>query len=89
MIYISEIHMTGGSHHQHISDVRWRNPKGGKCGESTRATMVDWIENKAGKAYVRHGDRDVRVGVVKASTPYLRTYADKDWTNNLLALPKY
>lgn len=40
-------------------------------------------------AYVRHGAKDVRVGVVKGDPPYLRTYADQTWNDNLLALPRY
>jgi hypothetical protein len=32
---------------------------------------------------------DVAVGVVDASPPYIRTYADGNWTDNLLALPRY
>jgi hypothetical protein len=38
-----------------------------------------------GKAYVT----TVRVGAVDADPPYIRTYADADWTNNLLSLPLY
>lgn len=29
------------------------------------------------------------VGVVNANPPYIRTYADKGWTDNLLYLPRY
>ena len=31
----------------------------------------------------------VKVGVVDATPPYLRTHADGVWTDNLLALPRY
>jgi hypothetical protein len=50
--------------------------------------MVDWI-NEGGVARVQQGANEVAVGVVKASPPYIRTYADGKWTNNLLALPEY
>jgi hypothetical protein len=89
MVYVTAIHLEGGSRHEHISDVRWRNPADGKTGESSKATMVDWIKNKKGDARVTDGTNEVRVGVVDASPPYIRTYADSTWTDNLLALPEF
>jgi Protein of unknown function (DUF3892) len=89
MVYITERHMVGGQKHEHIAEVRWRDPADGGTGASTRETMVDWIKNKGGKAYVSDGTRQVAVGVVDASPPYIRTYADGVWTDNLLALPTY
>jgi hypothetical protein len=88
VVYIAEIHMSGGTGHQHIASVRWRNPSTGDCGSSTRAVMVEWIEG-GGLAYLRYGTTDVKVGVWKADPPYLRTYADKTWNDNLLSLPRY
>jgi hypothetical protein len=38
---------------------------------------------------VTDGKNTVAVLVVDSSPPYLRTYADGKWTDNLLALPKY
>lgn len=90
MIYIDEVQMApGGSGHQHIAAVRWRNPESGKTGANTRAQMVTWI-NEGGEARVRdaHAD-DIRVYVVDATPPYIRTYADGIWTDNLLSLPRY
>jgi hypothetical protein len=90
MIYITAVHMSGGAGHEHIGAVRWRNPTTGNTGENTRAEMVDWIKNKGGDARVRDdAGNDVRVGVVNATPPYLRTFADGVWTDNLLALPRY
>jgi exosome complex RNA-binding protein Rrp42 (RNase PH superfamily) len=51
--------------------------------------MVDWIKNKNGDARVTDGVNTVKVGVVDASPPYIRTHADGKWTDNLLALPTY
>jgi hypothetical protein len=90
MIYLTEIHMSGGTGHRHVGSVRWRNPSGGKCGSSTVAELVGWLEaNDDNRAIVRYGSRDVRVGVAKGTPPYLRTYADKTWNDNLLSLPRY
>jgi Protein of unknown function (DUF3892) len=90
MVYITSVHMEGGTSHQHIAAVKWRNPSDGKTGASSRATMVDWIENKRGVARVRDAaGHDVGVGVVKADPRYLRSYEDGVWTDNLLAVERY
>jgi hypothetical protein len=91
MVYITAVHMTaGGTRHEHIASVRWKDPGDNATGDSTRATMVDWIKNEGGDARVRDSaGHDVQVGVVEGQTPYIRTFADKIWTDNLLALPRY
>jgi len=74
-----------------IVSYKWKNDQTGKVGQSDKPAMVDWIENKNGKAYVGTGRNRVNVGVVKPQSgqPYLRTYADGKWTNNLLSLPTF
>jgi hypothetical protein len=91
MVYITAVHMTrGGTKHEHIASVRWINPTTRKTGQNTRSEMVEWIQTKQGDARVRDGaGHDVHVGVVKVMPPYIRTFADKVWTDNLLALPRY
>lgn len=89
MVEITEVHMSGGTKHEHIAEVKWKNPKTGKTGENTREEMVNWIENKDGKAFVTDGKNTVSVRVVDATPKYIRTYADGKWTDNLLALPRY
>lgn len=92
MVYITDVHMElGGSGHEHIAEVKWRNPQSGETGQSSRSTMVDWIENKNGDARVTDGTRTVQVGVVTPtrSPKYIRTHADGTWTDNLLSLPRY
>jgi Protein of unknown function (DUF3892) len=91
MVYVTARHMVGGERHEHIAQVRWRNPVNGETGTSTRAVMVDFIANKDGDARVSDGNRDARVGVVqpRIGAPFIRTYADGAWTDNLLALPRY
>lgn len=91
MIYIFAVHMgTNGTKHEHIVAVKWKNPDNGTTGEAKQATMVDWIANKSGSAYVCGGNAHMaRVGVVKANSPYIRTYADSEWSDNLLYVPRY
>lgn len=50
--------------------------------------MVTWINN-GGNAYVVVGNLRVEVRVVNANPPYVQTYADGIWRDNLLALPRY
>jgi hypothetical protein len=88
MVYVTAVHLVGGMGHEHIAEVRWRDPGNGNTGASSRETMVNWINNK-GDARVNDGNNEVRVGVVDARPPYLRTHADGKWTDNLLALPRY
>jgi hypothetical protein len=63
----------------------------GKVDSSTRGTIVDWIESKGGKAHTGSGTSRAEVGVVAPThgSKYLRTYADGQWNNNLLALPRF
>lgn len=91
MIYIFAVHMNAnGTAHEHIAKVRWKNPDDGKSGESTRDEMVNWIANQSGRAYVCGGNAHMaRVGVVKSNPPYIRTYADGQWSDNLLHVPRY
>lgn len=88
MIFIDKIHLSGGSAHQHIAQVGWKNPADGATGVSNTETVVDWIA-KGGVAKVTNGKQTVDVGVVRARPPYLRTCADGIWNDNLLALPRF
>jgi hypothetical protein len=88
MVYVTRIRLTGGTYHEHISDVMWRNSATGETGQSTKAAMVHYIDSGA-RAQVTDGRNTVDVGVVRASSPYIRTYADGKWTDNLLALPRF
>lgn len=85
--YITHIRMSppNSTDHQHISEVRWSQP--GEMENCTRAAMVNFI-NKGNATFVK-GSPDAQVGVVSANPPYLRTYADGNWNNNLLSLPRF
>lgn len=88
MIQIIAIHMEGGERHEHIAELSWLNPETAATGATSRANMVNFIRGN-GKAFVKSENRKSLVGWVDASPPYVRTYADGVWNNNLLALPKY
>jgi hypothetical protein len=88
VIYIEAVHMSGGTKHEHIAEVKWRDPSNNATDCWSRARMVDWI-NDGGQAYVKDGSDRGLVAVVNASPPYIRTKADDVWTDNLLALPRY
>lgn len=81
----------GGYLHEHITDVKWTSYENGNTGQSTKAEMVKWIDVDKGRAYVETATSKVEVGVVKpqGGTPYLRTYANGTWTDNLLSLPRF
>ena len=88
-INITAIHLVGGEKHEHIQSVQWRDRSSNETGQATRATMVDWIGNKGGSAFVKDNVGSVPVLVVDAKPPYIRTKKDDRWTDNLLALPQY
>ncbi|WP_211372281.1 DUF3892 domain-containing protein [Mycolicibacterium grossiae] len=78
----------GGWSNQHITDVKWVGEQDGEVGQSSREIMVEWISG-GGAAFVQGPHSRVRVGVVDASPPYLRTYANGEWDDNLLSLPTF
>jgi Protein of unknown function (DUF3892) len=88
-LYLTELHMREGSGHEHVATMRWRNPSGGKCGSSTVKEMVRWLEDGSVRAFVRYGERDVQVGVVEQTPPFLRSFEDRAWNDDLLTLPRY
>lgn len=91
MIYVIAVHMepSNASDHEHIAEVQWQEPTKNELGYSSRETMVRWIMDEGGDARVRDNQGEVQVGVVEANPPYLRTYADNRFTDNLLSLPRY
>ena len=88
------INKDGGYHenpHVAISNLGWTNEATGKSGRSTRLEMYNWIEQEKGEAYVKDADGNVAYvgGAISASgNPYVRTYANQKWTDNLLSLPE-
>lgn len=86
MVYVTAVHMEGGSRHEHIAAVRWTDPSDRKTGESSREQMVQFI-NGGGDVRVTDGRNTVSVGVFEHK--WIRTHADGKWSDNLLALPRY
>lgn len=74
-----------------IVAYRWKDLGSGQIGESDKPSLVAWVDNESNKAYVGSGTNLVYVTSVHPanSQPYLRTYADGKWTNNLVSLPPF
>jgi Protein of unknown function (DUF3892) len=93
MIEITAIRLEGSSaRHEHISSLQWRNIQTGATGQSTRQAVVDWLEeSKANQAVVLSKGYRVYVGVRRPENKpkYLSTFANGEWTDNLLALPRF
>lgn len=92
-VRITCINKAGGHHenpHEAISFLGWINEQTRETGKASRLVMYDWIKG-GGEAYVRDAyGNTVRVGtaVTFLGTKYVRTYADRTWTDNLLSLPE-
>ncbi|WP_369197604.1 DUF3892 domain-containing protein [Streptomyces djakartensis] len=84
--------MSGGTTHQHIELLWWKNPSTGATEKSsTIAELVKWIEEQNGEAYTEDSRRNrakVYVRTPAHGPKYLQTRADGVWTNNLPALPE-
>jgi len=72
------------SRHEHITHL------GNPTGRWTRESVIGWIERKEHSFHTSVNGKSAYVGVVTpAQGPkYLRTYADNEWNDNLLALPE-
>jgi hypothetical protein len=93
-IRITCINKSAGYHadpHHAISRLGWTNEENGNTGKSSRLEIYDWIKTKNGVAYVRDAKgNQALVGTREHTngTKFLQTYADRVWTDNLLALPE-
>lgn len=64
----------------HLGGAGWR---------WTRQQVIDSIRAKTNSFYTLVGGNRGDIGVVEgANGPYLRTYADGKWNDNLLSLPE-
>ena len=93
-VRITCINKDNGNHdnpHEAITALGWVNEQSGQTGISSRLEMYEWIKNKGGEAYIRdRNGNTAKVGtdVAPSGTKFVRTYADKIWTDNLLSLPE-
>jgi hypothetical protein len=92
-IEITHVRFEGSSKtHEAIARYQWKSVTDGELKSSDKPTLVDWIDNKNGDVYVGSGSNRVAVGSVHPTDgrrPYLQTYADGKWSNNLLSLPTF
>ena len=77
--------------HESITHYRWVGVENNSTGSNSKAEMVYFLDNQNGQAVVGSGASRVKVGTVHPDhgQPYLRTYADGRWNNNLLSLPTF
>ena len=62
---------------------------GGATWHWTRQEVIDSINQRANTFYTLVGGSRAEVGVVNGPNgPYVRTHADGQWNDNLLALPE-
>ena len=92
-VRIVAIRKANGNHYspyEAVSHYSWLNESDGKTGISDRQTMVDWVQNKHGIAYVRsnEGHADCFVNQSAGGAKFLQTNADSRSSNNLLNLPE-
>ena len=91
MVFITAVHLAGGYRHEHITDHMWLDPADGKSGTSSTESMIKFLDEDGGVVKVAGPDGPVTVGTVhpKVGKPHLRSYADGEWSDNLLSLPRY
>jgi Protein of unknown function (DUF3892) len=92
-IRITCINKSGGWHedpHHAISHLGWTNEANGKTGKATRLEVYNWLKgDKSHEAYVKDGRGNTAYVYPREhtnGTKFVQTYADKTWTDNLLAL---
>jgi len=62
---------------------------GGNGWKWTRSEVIQSIRNKSNTFFTHVNGKRADIGIVEGQNgPYLRTYADGQWNDNLLALPE-
>lgn len=62
---------------------------GGNGWKWTRSEVIQSIRNKSNTFFTQVNGKRADIGIVEGQNgPYLRTYADDQWNDNLLALPE-
>ncbi len=86
MILLVGVHVVGGTGHEHIASVRWREEGDEATYEATREEIIELISKQGVDVVTGSG---VKVFVVPERTPYLRTFDHGAWRNHLLMLPRF
>jgi hypothetical protein len=68
------------------SQVVWMNGTTHKSGIVSKDALIDFIEKPN---VVKTSEATVGVVREQNGSPYLRTYVDGEWNDNLLAMPRY
>lgn len=89
-VRFTAVHLVGGSQHQHIGSLKAVDAATSVPYDQSREKWVAFIEGGgSGFVHDRYGNE---IGVYVNHNQYVKwvqTYADRVWTDNLLALPKY
>ncbi|RAM37350.1 DUF3892 domain-containing protein [Arthrobacter globiformis] len=90
-VRITHVRLSGSINHENITNFRWIEEESSETGSNTKASIVEFIDVQGVRAYVSSPNGRAEVGVIKPNgrVPYLRTYADGEWNNNLLSLPRF
>ncbi len=92
MIWITAVQFDNSGHdnHENIRAVRWRDAESRQQGQYAVAELVDLIRKQT-LVYVSDEafERTALVRVVDAKPPYVRSWAQGKWGNDLLALPHF
>ena len=90
-VRITCINKDHGNHlnpHEAISRFGWVADGETETKHSNMAQMVEFVGNKANRAYVKDGTEvaNCYVNVSAAGNKFIQTWADDDWQDNLLSL---
>lgn len=77
--------------HESIVRYKWKSDQDGNVGDNDKPSMVAFIDDAKGAVHTGTGANSAAVGVVREANvqPFLRSYADGKWNNNLVNLPTF
>jgi hypothetical protein len=86
MVWLVGVRLVGGTGHEHIASVRWREDGDSTTYEASREEIVQLIAKQGVAVATGSG---AKVFVVPERIPYLRTFDHGAWRNHLLLLPRF
>lgn len=87
-VYVTAVSPTSANQHAAVASIRWLDSANSTSKVMSKRVAVSWL-NEGNKLWVAAEDGPVEVRVVNADPPYLRTVRDNNYTDNLLALPRF